>query len=60
MTIDEAIQKQNEYLKNSCPVLPAKVKEAMELGIEALKYIKAQREGYCPPYPNMLFGEIEK
>ena len=60
MRADKAIETTQVYLKEPCPVLPPDVRDAIQLGIEALKFLQANRLSAWPAKLGLLPGETEE
>ena len=59
MTLDEAIEIQEQYLRQSQTHIADRLDDAIKLGIEALKLIEAWRKSLPLDNPQLLPGEIE-
>jgi len=60
MTIDEAIEEIRKAISYAHFTYPSRTAEALELGIEALKYIQRARQHDLYVKPERLPGETEE
>lgn len=60
MTIDEAIEENADIKRRFYNRMSDREREAIQLGIEALKRLQAYRKGIDIPFDELLTGETEE